>query len=234
MHYSMGGLWVDYNLMTNVPGLFAGGECNYEYHGANRLGANALLSCTFDGIKGGPKILEYCKGLKKRSSDVDESVFTNELTKQTDKLSRIGAMKGKENVYKLHQTLGESMTNNVTVVRYNNELKETLGLIKTLRERSKDIGINTTTSICNQEILFINHFSNMLDLAEVITKGALQRDESRGAHYKPDFPDRNDKDFLKTTLAKHTPNGPELTYAEVDTRFIKPRARVYNTEKKKE
>ena len=67
MHYTMGGLWVDYNLMTNLPGLFAGGECNYEYHGANRLGANALLSCTFDGLKGGPKIVQYCGDLKKRS-----------------------------------------------------------------------------------------------------------------------------------------------------------------------
>lgn len=232
MHYSMGGLWVDYNLMTNIPGLFAGGECNYEYHGANRLGANALLSCTFDGLKGGAKILEYCKGLKRRSSDIAEALFGSELRRVQDRLDAIGQMNGEENVFRLHQTLGESMTNNVTVVRNNKDLATTLNLIKELKLRSRNIGVNSKNPLYNQEHLFINHFANMLELAELIALAALKRDESRGAHYKPEFPDRIDDRFLKTTMGSWSSNGPVIAYAEVDTRFIKPRLRVYNVDKK--
>ncbi|MFM1847148.1 MAG: hypothetical protein RL417_622 [Pseudomonadota bacterium] len=233
MHYSMGGLWVDYNLMTNIPGLFAGGECNYEYHGANRLGANALLSCSFDGLKGGPKILEYCKGLDSHAADAPDALFAHAVKEQTEKLSAIKKMDGSENVYHLHQLLGEAMTNNVTVVRRNDELKETIAFIQELRERWGNIGLNTTkTSVYNQELLFINHFRNMLHIAEAITLGALMRDESRGAHYKPEFPERNDEQWLKTTMARFTPKGPALAYEQVDTRFIVPRKRVYNVDKK--
>jgi succinate dehydrogenase / fumarate reductase flavoprotein subunit len=231
MHYSMGGLWVDYDLMTSIPGLFAGGECNYEYHGANRLGANALLSCTFDGLKGGPKILSYCKGLKRRSADVDDAVFSSELGRRKQLLSEISKLNGRENVYKLHQILGESMTNNVTVVRNNKDLSSTLELIRELKARASSIGVNAKTQTYNQEVLFVNHFWNMLELAEVITRGALLRDESRGAHYKPDFPERNDANWLKTTLAQWTKDGPKISYADVDVKHIKPRARVYNVDK---
>lgn len=233
MHYSMGGLWVDYNLMTNIPGLFAGGECNYEYHGANRLGANALLSCTFDGLKGAPKILEYCKGLSQRGAELDDRLFERELQAQQERFNTLFALSGKENVYQLHSILGSAMTDNVTVVRYNEKLQETLQLIKTLRERARNIGLSTKGSVVNQEILFINQFGNMLNLAEVLTLGALRRNESRGAHYKPDFPERNDAEWLKTTMARYTPDGPDIGYEKVDTRFIAPRARVYNVDKKK-
>lgn len=231
MHYSMGGLWVDYNLMTSIPGLFAGGECNYEYHGANRLGANALLSCTFDGLKGGPKIMSYCKGLKRRSADVEDAIFSSELGRRKQLLGEISSMNGRENVFKLHQLLGESMTNNVTVVRNNKDLSSTLELIKELKSRASSIGVNAKMQAYNQEVLFVNHFWNMLELAEVITRGALLRNESRGAHYKPDFPERNDAEWLKTTLAQWTKDGPKISYAEVDVKYIKPRARVYNVDK---
>lgn len=78
VHYSMGGMWVDYNQMTNIPGLFAAGECDYNYHGANRLGANSLLSAIFGGMVAGPKAVEYINGLKKSSEDVASSVFDRE------------------------------------------------------------------------------------------------------------------------------------------------------------
>ena len=232
MHYSMGGLWVDFNLMTNIPGLFAGGECNYEYHGANRLGANALLSCTFDGLKGAPKILQYCKGLKKATADVGDGLFESELKKQSENLDAISRMQGRENVYKLHQTLGEWMTNNVTVVRDNKELAATVEKIEELKRAWSAIGIQTPKGLsCNQELLFTNHFKKMLEIADAITRGALARNESRGAHYKPEFPERNDQEWLKTTMANYTEHGAKFTYAQVDTRFITPRKRVYNTEK---
>jgi succinate dehydrogenase / fumarate reductase flavoprotein subunit len=232
MHYSMGGLWVDYNLMTTVPGLFAGGECNYEYHGANRLGANALLSCTFDGLKGAPKIMSYCKALKKRTADVPSSVFERELKRVNGLFSHVKTMGGKENAYVLHRELGQWMTNNVTVVRYNKDLEATMNKLSELEERARNIGRVDTGGTYNQELRFIYNFVNMLELARVITKGALLRNESRGAHYKPEFPDRTDDTWLKTTKAAWTPEGPSISYEQVDTRFIKPRKRVYNVDKK--
>jgi succinate dehydrogenase / fumarate reductase flavoprotein subunit len=231
MHYTMGGLWVDFNLMTNIPGLFAGGECNYEYHGANRLGANALLSCTFDGLKGGKTIVNYCKGLKKRSADCDESLFTHEKLRQQKVLDDIKRMEGEQNVYVLHETLGKAMTDNVTVVRYNGELRATVELIVELKSRFRRIGLRTSGTSYNQELIFINQFKNMLELAHVIALGALERNESRGAHYKPDYPERNDKEWLKTTKAKWSLDGPKLSYDDVDLRYIPPRARVYHVDK---
>jgi succinate dehydrogenase / fumarate reductase flavoprotein subunit len=175
--------------------------------------------------------LSYCKGLKRRSADVDDAVFSSELGRRKQLLSEISKLNGRENVYKLHQILGESMTNNVTVVRNNKDLSSTLELIRELKARASSIGVNAKTQTYNQEVLFVNHFWNMLELAEVITRGALLRDESRGAHYKPDFPERNDANWLKTTLAQWTKDGPKISYADVDVKHIKPRARVYNVDK---
>ncbi|THF76924.1 succinate dehydrogenase flavoprotein subunit [Cohnella fermenti] len=231
VHYSMGGLWVDYNQMTNVPGLFACGECDYQYHGANRLGANSLLSAIFGGMVTGPKAIEYVKGLKKSADDVSESVFAREGKKQSDKYESILKMDGTENAYVIAKELGEWMTNNMTVVRYNDKLEQTLGKIKELKQRYTKININDTAQWNNAGVAFTRQLWNMLELSEAMTKGALLRDESRGAHYKPDFPERNDEDFLKTTLAKWTKEGPEISYEEVDVSLIKPRKRDYTTNK---
>lgn len=234
VHYSMGGLWVDYNQMTNIPGLFACGECDYQYHGANRLGANSLLSAIFGGMVTGPKAIEYIRGLKKSAEDVSESVFENERKKQANKFESILKMDGKENAYVLSKELGEWMTNNMTVVRYNKKLEETIGKIKELKQRYKNININDSANWNNSGAAFTRQLWNMLELAEAMTAGALQRDESRGAHYKPDFPERDDDNFLKTSKATFTPEGPQISYEDVDVSLIPPRKRDYSTNKKKE
>jgi succinate dehydrogenase / fumarate reductase flavoprotein subunit len=234
VHYSMGGMWVDYNQMTNIPGLFACGECEYQYHGANRLGANSLLSAIFGGMVTGPKAIEYIKGLKKSAEDVSESVFDRESKRQADKYESILAMNGTENAYVLHKELGEWMTNNMTVVRYNDKLEQTIGKIKELKQRYKNININDTARWNNAGVAFTRQLWNMMELSEAMTVGALMRNESRGAHYKPDFPDRNDDEFLKTTKATWTAEGPQISYEEVDVSLIKPRIRDYSTDKKKE
>ncbi len=123
VHYSMGGLWVDYNQMTNIPGLFAAGECEYQYHGANRLGANSLLSAIYGGMLAGPKAVEYMKGLNKSAEDVASSIFEQEKNKRIKQFEDIMKMDGKENAYNISQELGEVMTNNMTVVRYNDRLE---------------------------------------------------------------------------------------------------------------
>jgi len=233
VHYSMGGMWVDYNQMTNIPGLFAAGECEYQFHGANRLGANSLLSSIFGGMVAGPKAIEYVKGLKKSSEDVAEKVFSSELNKQSTKHESLLKMEGTENAYVLHKELGEWMTNNMTVVRHNNKLKDTDNKIQELMERYKNISMTDTARWSNQGVTFTRQLWNMMELARVMTIGALMRDESRGAHYKPEFPDRNDEKFMKTTKARYTPNGPAIEYEEVDTSLITPRTRDYSSDKKK-
>ncbi|WEK53381.1 MAG: succinate dehydrogenase flavoprotein subunit [Candidatus Cohnella colombiensis] len=234
VHYSMGGLWVDYNQMTNIPGLFACGECDYQYHGANRLGANSLLSAIYGGMVTGPKAIEYLKGLKKFAADLPDEVFERERKKQADKYEAILKMDGSENAYVIHRELGEWMTNNMTVVRHNDKLEQTIAKIKELKQRYNNININDTSRWNNSGVAFTRQLWNMLELAEAMTVGALMRNESRGAHYKPEFPERDDDNFLKTTKAKWTPSGPEISYEEVDCSLIEPRKRDYSTNKKKE
>ncbi|WP_110931504.1 succinate dehydrogenase flavoprotein subunit [Paenibacillus bouchesdurhonensis] len=231
VHYSMGGMWVDYNQMTNIPGLFAAGECEYQYHGANRLGANSLVSAIYGGMVAGPKAVEYIRGLKTSAEDISSAVFERNRKAQENKFESLLAMDGTENAYVIHKELGEWMTDNMTVVRHNDKLEATIGKIKELKQRYQNININDTSRWNNAGAAFTRQLWNMLELAEAMTLGALLRNESRGAHYKPDFPERNDEEFLKTTKAAWTPDGPEISYEEVDVSLIPPRIRDYSKEK---
>ncbi|MBM7605705.1 succinate dehydrogenase / fumarate reductase flavoprotein subunit [Metabacillus crassostreae] len=234
VHYSMGGLWVDYDQMTNIPGLFAAGECDYSMHGANRLGANSLLSAIYGGMVAGPNAVKYINGLEKSAEDLSSSVFDNHVKQEEDKWNNIMNLDGKENAYVLHKELGEWMTDNVTVVRHNDKLLKTDEKIQELIERFDNININDTAKWSNQGAAFTRQLKNMLHLSRVVTLGAYNRNESRGAHYKPDFPERNDEEWLKTTMTKFTGNrtAPEFTYDDVDVSLIKPRKRDYSKSKK--
>jgi succinate dehydrogenase / fumarate reductase flavoprotein subunit len=229
VHYSMGGLWVDFNQMTNIKGLFACGECDYQYHGANRLGANSLLSALYGGMVAGPNAVSYISGLEKSGDDVPSYIFDDALMQEKEKYKEIISLDGTENAYALHQELGEWMTKYVTVVRENKTLLETDEHIQELMERFKNININDTSKWSNGAVSFTRQLWDMLQLARVITLGAYNRNESRGAHYKPEFPERDDKNWLKTTKAKFNPekNGPDFEYEDVDISLIKPRKRDY-------
>lgn len=227
VHYSMGGLWVDYDQMTNIIGLFAAGECEYQYHGANRLGANSLLSAIYGGMVAGSKVLEYIKQNKRPTPSDNEPAFMQEKKLQDEKWAKILAMKGPENPYLIHKELGEIMTLNVTVIRFNDKLAETDVVIQELMKRWHNIGRRDVVEWGTQEGQFIRQLWNMLELARVITLGALGRNESRGAHYKPEYPERDDVNFLKTTIARWTDHGPELSYENVDVSLIPPRPRHY-------
>lgn len=235
VHYSMGGMWVDYNQMTNIPGLFAAGECDYSQHGANRLGANSLLSAIFGGMVAGPKAIEYINGLDESADDLSSAIFDSYTKQNQEKYDNILKMDGTENAYLLHKELGEWMTDNVTVVRYNDRLQKTDEKIQELMERYKKININDTSKWSNSGASFTRHLWNMLVLARVITLGALNRNDSRGAHYKPEYPERDDENFMKTTMAKYNPEttAPEIYYEDVDVSLIPPRKRDYTSDKKK-
>lgn len=241
VHYTMGGGWVDwpaaddpdrwerYRQMTNLPGCFNIGESDYQYHGANRLGANSLLSCIFSGLVAGNEVPRYLENLSSSFSDTPSHVFDRELKIEQEAKNALLNAKGIENVYCLHDELAAWMVDNVTVKRNNTDLKRTLDKIHELRRRSGNIVLDDHSKFANQTLTFAMQFGPMLDLAEIITKGALFRNEFRGAHYKPEFPKRDDENWLKTTIAIFDPKTqePVISYEPVDTRYLKPVLRDY-------
>lgn len=228
VHYSMGGLWVDIDQSTSIPGLFAAGECDFSQHGANRLGANSLLSAVYAGSVAGPSAAHYVKGLAENST-VPQHVFRDALSQDVEEYRHIMALCGTENPYALHEEMGALMTKYVTVVRRNDELQYVLDELEVISERYRNIGLPDRSSWNNQAASFVRQLGGMIDLAKVITKGALSRNESRGSHFKPEFPERNDPAWLKTTLASYNAktSGPDLSYEEVDVSLIQPRKRDY-------
>jgi succinate dehydrogenase / fumarate reductase flavoprotein subunit len=230
MHYTMGGLWVDFNQMTNIPGIFAAGECEYQYHGANRLGANSLVSCIFGGFLAGPNALQYAKNA---SSNGDGGCHEKEIARQAAINNGLMSNQGGENPFRLWRELGQTMTEHATVIRYNKNLKKADEKIVELIDRYKNVNLSDRSQWANTSFAFARQLKNMLELSRTVALGALLRDESRGAHYKPDFPDRNDEKFLKTTKASFTGDvcGPRFELEEVDTQYIKPRPRRYDAAK---
>jgi succinate dehydrogenase / fumarate reductase flavoprotein subunit len=267
VHYSMGGLWCDYertvagglalgsprNQQTNIRGLYAIGECDYQYHGANRLGANSLLSCIFTGLMVAPGIDAWLKSLKGVASvDQQSSLYESaRKQKQQDHDRLLKRSDGGENPYLIHQELGAVMTKAATVVRHNQTLHEAYAKVRDLEARTARCSLSDTGNWTNQNVIFTKALRDMFPLARSILKGALQRDECRGAHYKPEFAppgiaatdpaekrrqaeqwcDRFEADtrrWLKTTIAVHGADGePRLSYEDVDTSLIPPRPRLY-------
>jgi len=226
MHYTMGGLWVDFNQATNLPGIYAAGECEYQYHGANRLGANSLVSCIYGGFVAGPAAMQYACNLKAAASN---GHFDTERKQQEENNAMLMKSSGKENPFLLWRELGELMTKDCTVIRYNKNLKATDAKLVEYLERFRRINLSDRTQWANTSVMFARQLYNMLQLARVIAQGAAMRDESRGAHYKPDFPDRDDKNWLKTTKAYFAPDAdePRFEFEPVDISLIPPRARKY-------
>lgn len=260
MHYSMGGLYVHFkpganlepepghplNQCTHVPGLYAAGEADHAYHGANRLGANSLLSCIYSGMLAGPSMAAYAKSKDKSSEAAGEKYFQDAKKYWEERFASIRKMDGKENAYQISKELGDLMTENCTVVRYNDRLKKTLERIADMKERWKSCNALDGGTVSNRSISFINQLWNMLELGEVIAKSALMRDESRGAHYKPEFalPEpkaknpTEDKEWMKlwrerhekwakTTMARYTPEGPSISYEDIATPVLDPEPRWY-------
>jgi succinate dehydrogenase / fumarate reductase flavoprotein subunit len=225
MHYTMGGLWVDFNQQTNIPGVFAAGEADYSIHGANRLGANSLLSCINGGFVAGPNAIAYAKALPAQPGDGGHAA---ELQRQQQKNAALLSNQGTENPFKIWRELGETMTKHATILRYNPGLDQADAKIVELLNRFENVNLSDKTQWANTSFAFTRQLYNMLQLGRVIVQGARLRDESRGAHYKPDFPERNDEKFLKTTKASFVDDAPKFEYEEVDVSLIPPRPRRYD------
>ncbi|MBX9744979.1 MAG: FAD-binding protein, partial [Chlamydiales bacterium] len=246
VHYSMGGAWVDwpaaddpdrwtrYRQMTNLVGCFNAGESDYQYHGANRLGANSLLSCIFGGLVAGVEVPRYLASLSSSYAQMPESLFAEALEGEKQSQLELFQRKGKENIHALHDEMAEWMVNHVSVKRDNLSLEQTIDKLKELRERSKEITLDDQGRLLNQTYVFAKQFDPMLELALVIAKGALLRNEFRGSHYKPEFPERNDEEWLKTTIATYNSSSgePDIFYEPVDMRHLDPIKRDYTQAKK--
>src|ERR1700732_1179252 len=230
MHYTMGGLWVDFNQATNIKGIYAAGECEYQYHGANRLGANSLVSCIFGGFIAGPAAVQYARDQKAAASN---GHFDSERKRQEEINGGLMKAEGNENPFKLWRELGELMTKDCTVIRYNKNLQQADGRLCELLERFQHINLSDRSLWANTTVAFVRQLYNMLQLSRVIAQGAAMRDESRGAHYKPDFPERDDKNWLKTTKAYFAADAdePKFEFEPVDVSLIPPRARRYDVAK---
>jgi succinate dehydrogenase / fumarate reductase flavoprotein subunit len=265
VHYSMGGLWTDYeasgdgglsigspaNLQTNLPGLYALGECNYHYHGGNRLGANSLLSCIFDGLIAAPGIAGALQSLSRTAADQDVSLFDGAVAQQQQRHDELlHRPAGGENPYLVHQELGDMMTKAATVVRRNDQLQEAVAKLEELAERAGKCSLSDTGQWTNQNVVFTKALMDMFPLARTILHGALARDECRGAHYKPDFAmpsltaeesdqrhvqaeqwcdrfEANNRKWLKSTIATCHSDQVKLDYEEVNVSQIPPRPRLY-------
>jgi succinate dehydrogenase / fumarate reductase, flavoprotein subunit len=263
VHYSMGGLWVDYersanggmeegavrNQQTSIPGLYAIGECDYQYHGANRLGANSLLSCIFSGLFVAPSIVS-ATGSKPASAEsrLFEAALRRQEQRHESLLSKRG---GDENPYALHQDLGSLMTRVATVVRRNEQLVAAYGEVCDLEARWRRCSLSDSGNWTNQNVVFTKSLGDMFPIAKLILKGALLRDECRGAHFKPAFSmpgiaatdpveqrreaeqwcdrfEENTRKWLKSTVARHGADGhPQISYEDIDTSLIPPRPRLY-------
>lgn len=246
VHYTMGGGWVDwpaaddpdrwtrFRQMTNLTGCFNVGESDYLYHGANRLGGNSLLSCIFGGLVTGGEVPRYIAGLEESFTDMPESVFKQPLDLEEAQQKKLLQNNGPENVHKLHDELSDWMVRYASVKRDNPDLEKTIVKLKEIRERYKKIGLDDQGKTLNQTYVFAKQFGPMLELALIIAKGALLRNEFRGAHYKPEFPERDDENWLKTTIARYDPkkDEPVISYEPVDIRHLEPVKRDYAHAKK--
>ena len=232
MHYSMGGLWIDYRQATNIPGIFSAGECEYQYHGANRLGANSLVSCIWGGFVAGPAAVEYAGGMQ-GSAAAANGHLDSERKRQEEINAKLMNSDGNENPFLLWRELGEVMTRDCTVIRYNKNLQQTDAKLVELLQRFEHINLSDRSQWANTTIVFARHLYNMLQLSRVIAQGAAMRNESRGAHYKPEFPERDDKNWLKTTKASFAPDAdePKFEFEPVDISLIPPRPRRYDVTK---
>ena len=232
MHYTMGGMWINgQDQATSVPGIYAAGECEFQYHGANRLGANSLVSCIFGGGLAGPAAVKYAESLATGAETASSTVFEREKRRQEEKNQVLISNQGSENPITIWRELGDIMTEHVTVTRINKNLELADSKIRDLQARHQKVNLSDRTKWSNQTLNFARELGNMLLLARVVTLGALQRNESRGAHYKPDFPERDDANWLKTTRAKYVDGEIRLTYEPVDTSQIPPRPRRYDAAK---
>ncbi len=229
-HYSMGGIPVTINgeVIYNadndsVRGLYAAGECAcISVHGANRLGCNSTLDATLNGRRTGRTIAKHLPDL------IYEELPDDEPEKAEIEMDWYFKADGSENVADIRNELQDTMMQNCAIFRKGEELKTQLDIVRELQERYQNIGLQDKSQAFNTEVMEAMELGHLLAFSEVIVYGALERKESRGAHSRTDYPDRDDKNWLKHTLAYREPDGKiRLEFKPVVITRFQPKERKY-------
>ncbi|MEO1130656.1 MAG: succinate dehydrogenase flavoprotein subunit [Planctomycetota bacterium] len=228
------------NMMTNIPGLYAFGEVNFAYHGATRLGANALLSCIFDGLFNGASVVNYIRdvvGADRSASTLPTGVYDEVVQAEQAKMDRLinsvpkdgASLDETTNPYVIAHEMGEEMTAACTVVKTGERLQQTITKIDELRQRYADVRLSDSAAWTNQSLSFSRAVGDMLVLADLVARASLAREESRGSHYRLDFPERNDERFHKTCVGAYdmASGSCSLSWQDVDSSLVQLRARTY-------
>ena len=224
-HYSMGGIPTNVDGETPLPGLFAAGECAcVSVHGANRLGGNSLLETVVFGARAGRKASQKARI---RKSGPHHTLFQEHLRAFQSELVEIFERKGTEPCFQLREEMKSLMTYQVGIFRKEPQLKMARERIIELKKRLLNVGVKQRDLAFNYEFIQYWELEGMLHLADVIVEGALTRKESRGSHFRIDYPHRDDGHWLRHTLAYKTPEGPKFDYKEVTITSYPPKERTY-------
>ncbi|MBT6580963.1 MAG: fumarate reductase/succinate dehydrogenase flavoprotein subunit [Bacteroidetes Order II. Incertae sedis bacterium] len=218
VHYTMGGLWVDYELQSTVPGLFVLGEANFSDHGANRLGASALMQGLADGYFVAPYTLgNYIASNKLDAADTDHIAFVEAEAEATDRLNKLLSIKGTKTVSEFHRELGKIMWNYVGMSRTAEGLQKAISEIAALREDFwQNVKVSGENSHLNKDLEFAGRVADFLELGELMARDALTREESCGGHFREEHQSeegeakRNDDDFTFVSAWQFTESGHEL------------------------
>jgi len=234
----MGGLWVDYELMTTVPGLYSIGESNFSDHGANRLGASSLMQAAGDGYFILPNTINNYLSDEIRTAKIstDKPEFEEAEKSVRERLDRLMSVKGKQNATSFHKRLGKIMWDHCGMSRNDAGLQEALKLIAALKEEFwKDLNVPGTQNEVNQELEKAGRVADLFELAELLVNDALNRKESCGAHFREEYqtPDgealRNDEEFTYVAAWEYAGEGkaPILHKEELKFEEVEMKVRSY-------
>jgi fumarate reductase flavoprotein subunit len=230
VHYMMGGIDTDINGATSLPGLYAAGECAcVSINGANRLGSNSLTELLVFGGRTGKAAAQFALEVPHPDKNSLELQTADEQNRITRNFFRKG--RGTERIFSLRKEMNETMETSAGIYRSGKSLKETCDKIKELKDRFVNIDLEDKSLNFNTELTSALELEFMLDVAEAIAYSALKRTESRGSHQRSDFPERDDENFLKHSMAYQTNTKPHIDYKDVIITKWPPGKRVYGKEK---
>ena len=230
VHYMMGGIDTDINGATSLPGLYAAGECAcVSINGANRLGSNSLTELLVFGSRTGKAAARFALEVPHPDKNSLELQTADEQNRITRNFFRKG--RGTERIFSLRKEMNETMETSAGIYRSGKSLKETCDKIKELKDRFVNIDLEDKSLNFNTELTSALELEFMLDVAEAIAYSALKRTESRGSHQRSDFPERDDENFLKHSMAYQTNTKPHIDYKDVIITKWPPGKRVYGKEK---
>ena len=214
-HYVMGGIKTNTWGETALAGLSAAGECAcVSIHGANRLGGNSLLETIVFGRRAGLRASQYVATASPPLGDAGA------LQREEARIARLLKNEGRERAWQVREELGKALALHLGLARTKDRMTGALAAVRALKARAARVRLDDRGQVFNTDLITALELGSLVELAETVVAGALAREESRGAHYRADFPKRDDANWLKHTLCYYTASGPRLAYTPVTiTRF---------------